>query len=91
MEGIYLISISLIILLIGLGINMKMKKRIIDLEKRITDNEKIYSLKMEELKKSLENNSGSILDESKAHLDAALLVLSKRIGKREKIQEEGKG
>lgn len=90
MEGIILTVVVLALFIWSLLINMKMKKEIKDLREEILTNEKISSMKIEELKRVVDEGSKSILGESKAHLDAALIAISKRIGKR-KNPTEGEG
>lgn len=87
MEGIILTIAILSVFGFGLIANMKMKKEIKNLKEEIIANEKISSMKIEELKKIVNEGSKSILGESKAHLDAALIAISKRIGKRKNPME----
>ena len=87
-EILFIISISILAIWIFIS-NMKIKKEIRDLKSEMISNEKLISKKVEELKNEVSNRSGSILEESKAHLDAALMAISKRIGKR-KNPTEGK-
>jgi hypothetical protein len=87
MEIIILSFAILFVFIFGFINNMKMKKEIKDLEEEIITNEKISSMKIEELKKIVNEGSKSVLGESKAHIDAALIAISKRIGKRKNPTE----
>ena len=89
MEGITLTLLIALCIWFGLS-NMKMNKQIRDLKNEIYSNDKILSERIESIRKEVNERSGTILDESKAHLDAALIAISKRIGKR-KNPMEGEG
>lgn len=69
---------------------IKMKIQIRDLKEDILINEKILSKRIDDVKKDVDSRSRSLLEESKSHLDAALIAISKRIGKREKPTDEKK-
>ena len=90
MEGMILTSVMVAILIWSIVTNSKMKKRIKDLESTLRISEQRTSLSIEDLRKRIDERSISILEESKAHMDAALIVMSRRIGKREN-PKEGKG
>lgn len=72
-------------LLIWILINdRKIKKTLSNLKSEMIDNEKLLTIKITDLKNNMNKGSEFILDEAKSHMDAALSVISKRIGKNKK-------
>ena len=81
LESIVL-AISLLIACIICSISIaKMKRQINALKEDVLLNNKILSKRIDSIKNDIDTKSESLLVESKSHLDAALIAMSKRIGK----------
>lgn len=77
-----LLAIGLLIACIICSVSIaKMKKQINTLKDDVLLNNKILSKRIDSIKNDIDTKSESLLVESKSHLDAALIAMSKRIGK----------
>ena len=77
-----ILAISLLIACIICSISIvKMKRQINALRDDVLLNNKILSKRIDSIKNDIDTKSESLLVESKSHLDAALIAMSKRIGK----------
>ena len=88
-----ILNIILILTLLGLAVytirqNHLLNIKIKDLDSRISETDTRLEKVKEELKNSIKSGSDVVLDSAKKHLDAAVLVMSKRIGKAKKPKAE---
>lgn len=84
-----ILNIILILTILGLAFysirqNKLLNIKIKDLNDRISETNSSLDKTKEELKNSIKIGSDTVLESAKKHLDAATLVMSKRIGKARK-------